>query len=191
MVKNSTLWIICLLVFCSFVAIPSLAKDACPAGPMKGMEVSVNEYGSLDGIDIKTLNWGVITEPPSKMFGLPFKKNKYDLIQVDLLFKNAKKQPIFLASSFLKGTLISKDEESFESDSSFFKEYGNLKKSFKHNLLPGQPVYGSFFFAVNKDIVPAKLVIREAGGDQVIRIFLQKDLPKELIPGTKREEVKK
>lgn len=186
MVKNSVLWIICLLVFCSFVAIPSLAKDARPAGPMKGMEVSVNEYGSLNGIDIKVLNWGVIMEPPAKMFGLPFKKDKNDLIQVDVLFKNTRKQPVFMASSFLRGTLIGKDEESFESDSGFFKEFRNPKKSFKHKLLPGQPVYGSFFFAVNKDIVPAKLVIREAGGDQVIRVFLQRDIPEELIPGTKR-----
>jgi hypothetical protein len=120
------------------------------------------------------------------MFGLPFKKDKNDLIRIDVLFKNAKKRPILLASSFLHGTLIDKDENAYESDSSFFKEYRNLKKSFKHKLLPGQPVYGTFYFAVSKDIVPAKLVIRESGGDRVVRIFLQRDLPEELIPGTKR-----
>lgn len=189
MINFSTLRILCLIIVFSFMVVPSYARDAGPAGPMKGMEAAVNEYGSLNGIDIKVLNWGVITDPPAKMFGLPFKKDKYDLIQVDVLFKNAKKQPILLASSFLHGTLISKDEAAFESDSGFLKEFRNLKKSFKHKLLPGQPVSGTFFFAVDKEIVPAKLVIREAGGDRVVRFFLQKNLPAELIPGTTRRAV--
>jgi len=189
MIKNSVLWIVCLIIFCFLLVVPGYAKDTGAAGPMQGVEVVVNEYGNLNGIDIKVLNWGVITGPPAKMFGLPFKKDQYDLIQIDVLFKNAKKQPIFLASSFLRGTLISKDEAAFESDSSFFKEFRNLKKSFKHKLLPGQPVSGTFFFAVDKDVIPAKLVIREDGGERVIRFFLQRNLPTDLIPGTNRREV--
>jgi hypothetical protein len=178
------LWLMALIILCSVLLINSYAEG--PAGPMAGVEVTVNEYGNLNGIDLKVLNWGVITELPSKMFGLPFKKDKYDLVQVDVMFKNAEKRPILLASSFLKGTLIGNNEEAFESDSSFFKEYRNLKKSFKHKLLPGQPVNGSFFFAVDKEIIPVKLVIRESGGDKVIRFFLQRNLPNELIPGTSR-----
>lgn len=188
MIKFSTLRVLFLIIICAFLVIPSYARDVDPAGPMKGMEVAVNEYGNLNGIDIKVTNWGVVTEPPNKMFGLPFKKNKYDLIQIDVLFKNAKKQPVLLASSFLRGTLISKDEAAFESDSSCFKEFRNLKKSFKHKLLPGQPVSGTFFFATDKEIVPAKLVLREDGGTKVIRFFLQRNLPAELIPGTTRRD---
>ncbi|MFH1825894.1 MAG: hypothetical protein ABH823_01205 [bacterium] len=163
-----------------------------PAGAMAGETATVGEYLNLAGLDTKVINWGFVQVPDKAVLGASgyfgstknFAKTGERVLRIDLLYKNATKKPIKLYTGYVTGTIISKDERSFNLKAHGLKKYG-VTKGFSETILPGQPVKGTCYIRVEKDIIPAKFVLRNSKvPDRAIRFFLQQNLPEEVIPGT-------
>lgn len=171
------------------------ALAAESSGAMAGESAAVGEYLKLVNLDIRVDNWGYVTAPTKPMlraanfFGSSktFGSNENRLLRIDLSLKNNSKKPLHVFNQYFKGTVVAKDERSFNLETDAMQKFG-IPQDFAEDILPGQPAKVSLYVLIAKDADPAKLVLRNPkwAADRVLRFFLQQNLPEELIAGTTR-----
>lgn len=155
------------------------------AGQLKGGEAGIGEYLNLGGLDVKVVNWGFVSNiplnDPSKYYYI--NRDYETALEVDIVMKNPSKNTVTIWPGIYKPTLIAKDERAYAKYPQF-NQYRQSDQTLNTQALPGQPVYASIFFPVEKNMgMPAKMVLI-AQDNTVARFFLQRNLPDEEIPGT-------